>query len=299
MNYAELVNYHEEKDADITVCVYPAPRKEAPELGLLKANSEGYISRFKEKPKDPKTINQFKAPQHLFKSLNLNVDSDRYLASMGVYVFRPNTLIKVLADYSKTDFGKHIIPSSIGEYKVVAYPFTDYWKDIGTIRTFFEANISLAQPNPPFKLYYPGWPFYTRSRSLPPSRIMKSEIRDSIIGDGSDIVGAKIHDSVIGVRSNIREGTVLKDVVMMGADFFEGEDILTNWEAPKNHRPPLGIGRNCQIERAIIDKNARIGDGVIIRAKASAQDEQGEHYWIKDGITVIPKGAVIMGGTKI
>lgn len=299
MNYAELVNYHEEKNADITVCVYPVPRNEAPELGLLKANSDGYISRFKEKPKDPKTINQFKAPQHLFRALNLKVDSDRYLASMGVYVFKPNILIKVLADFSKTDFGKHIIPSSIGEYKVAAYPFTDYWKDIGTIRTFFEANISLALPDPPFKLYYPGWPFYTRTRSLPPSRVMKSEIRDSIMGDGSDIIGAKIHNSVIGVRSNVRENTVLKEVVMMGADFFEGEDILTNWEAPKNHRPHLGIGRDCQIERAIIDKNARIGDNVIIRQKTDSDDYEGENFWVKDGITIIPKGAVITNGTVI
>ena len=299
MNYAELIDYHEEREADITVCVYPVPRKEAPELGLLKVDSSGYIKKFHEKPKDPKVIDKFKAPRPLFKSLGLEIDSDRYLANMGIYVFKPNILIKTLADYSKTDFGKHIIPSTIGEYKVAAYPFNDYWKDIGTIRTFFEANISLAQPDPPFKLYNPGWPLYTRTRSLPPSRVMKSEIRDSIIGDGSDTVGAQIHDSVIGVRSNVREGTTLKDVVLMGADFFEGEDILTNWEAPKNHRPALGIGRNCQIERAIIDKNARIGDGVVIRPHPDIEEEKGENYWIKDGITVIPKGAVIMSGTKI
>lgn len=299
MNYAELINYHEEKEADITVCVYPVPRKEAPELGLLKVDSSGYIKKFQEKPKDPNVIKKFRAPRSLFKSLGLEIDNDRYLANMGVYVFKPKILIKTLEDHSKTDFGKHIIPSAICEHKVAAYPFTDYWKDIGTIATFFEANISLAQPNPPFKLYYPGWPLYTRTRSLPPSRMMKSEIRDSLIGDGSDIVGAKIHDSVIGVRSNVREGTTLKEVVMMGADFFEGEDILTNWEAPKNHRPQLGIGRNCQIERAIIDKNARIGDNVIISPKPDVKDQPGDHFWIKDGITVIPKGAVIMGGTKI
>lgn len=299
MNYAELINYHEEKEADITVCVYPAPRSEAPELGLLKVDSSGAIKKFKEKPKEANVIEQFKAPKRFFKSLGLEIDADRYLASMGIYVFRPDVLIKALADYSKTDFGKHIIPAAIGEYRVAAFPFTDYWKDIGTIRTFFEANISLAQPKPPFKLYHPGWPLYTRTRSLPPSRVIKSEIRDSMMGDGSDIVGAKIQDSVIGVRSNVREGTVLKDVVMLGADFFEGEDILTNWEAPKNHRPQLGIGRNCRIERAIIDKNARIGDGVIIHAKPNDMNLEGDHFWIRDGITVIPKGAVIMAGTEI
>ncbi len=299
MNYAELIDYHEAKKADITVCVYPVSRSEAPELGMLKVDKAGYIKRFEEKPKNPKVIEQFKAPKHLFKSIGLEIKSDRYLGSMGIYVFKPDMLIKSLADYSQTDFAKHIIPASIGKYRVAAYPFTDYWKDIGTIRTFFEANISLAQPNPPFKLYHPGWPLYTRARSLPPSRVIKSEIRDSMMGDGSDIVGAKIQDSVIGVRSNVREGTILKDVVMLGADFFEGEDILTNWEAPKNHRPQLGIGRNCQIERAIIDKNARIGDGVIIRAQSSDAEVHGDHYWIRDGITVIPKGAVIMAGTEI
>ncbi|MDZ7332022.1 MAG: glucose-1-phosphate adenylyltransferase [candidate division KSB1 bacterium] len=299
MNYSDLLKYHQEKEADITVCVYPVPRAEAPELGLLKVDRDGFIKDFHEKPKDPKIIDRFKAPPALFKAMNLKVDPDRYLASMGIYVFDPNILSKLLADYSRTDFGRDIIPYAITKYKVLAYPFADYWKDIGTIRTFFEANISLAQPDPPFKLYYPGWPFYTRARSLPPSRIIQSEIRDSIVGDGSDITGAKIINSVIGVRSNIHEGTVLKEVVMMGADFFEGEDILTNWEAPKNHRPPLGIGRNCYIERTIIDKNARIGDGVIIRPKPNVDYEEGENFWIKDGIVVIPKGAVWMPGSKL
>ena len=299
MDYSDLIDYHVERAGDITVCVYPVSREEAPQLGLLKVDSTGQIENFSEKPKDPKVIDQFKAPKRVFESIGLVFDSDRYLASMGIYVFKPEVLRETLSNHKKTDFGKHIIPESIPQYRVVAYPFADYWKDIGTIRTFFEANISLAQPDPPFKLYYPNWPFYTRTRSLPPSRIIQSEIRDSLLGDGSDIIGARIVDSIIGVRSNVREGTRLKDVVMMGADFFEMEDTTVSLTASKEDLPPLGIGKNCIIERAIIDKNARIGDGVIIRPKPDIEEFKGDNYWIKEGITIIPKGVVISPGTEI
>lgn len=299
MDYGELIDYHIEKVADITVCVYPVPREEAPELGLLKVDNSGHIEKFYEKPREPEIIDEFKAPKRLFESQGLTFDPEQYLASMGIYVFKPDVLIETLSDPTKTDFGKHIIPSAIDKYRVAAFPFANYWKDIGTIRTFFDANISLAQPDPPFKLYYPRWPFYTRTRSLPPSRIIRSEIRDSILCDGSDINGAQIVDSIIGVRSNVRDGTHLKEVVMFGADFFESEDILTNWDEPNKDLQPLGIGRNCIIERVIIDKNARIGDGVVIRAKPDAEDCKGENYWIRDGITIIPKGAVIQPGTEI
>lgn len=299
MDYGELIKYHEERAGDITVCVYPVSRKESPELGLLKVDSTGQIEQFAEKPKDPKVIDKFKAPKRLFESVGLVFDSDRYLASMGIYLFKPEVLREILSDPEKTDFGKHIIPDSINQYRVVAYPFADYWKDIGTIAAFFEANISLTQPNPPFKLYYPNWSIYTRTRSLPPSRIMQSEIRDSLLGDGSDIVGARIVDSVIGVRSNVREGTRLKEVVMMGADYFETEDSRVILKLPKEKLPPLGIGKNCIIERAIIDKDARIGDGVVIRSHSDEKEHKGENYWIKDGITIIPKGAVIPNGTEI
>jgi len=287
MNYRDLIEYHIERAGDITVCVYPVTREEAPELGLLKVDSTGQIEKFAEKPKDPAEIDKYVAPKRLLNSLGMVYDSDRYLASMGIYVFKPEVLKESLSDHKKTDFGQHIIPDSIHRYRVVAYPFADYWKDIGTIRSFFEANIALAQPNPPFKLYYPNWPFYTRARSLPPSRIIHSRIKDSLLGDGSDIVGAHIVDSIIGVRSNVRRGTYLKDVVMMGADFFETEDAIINMEP------------NCVIERAIIDKNARIGDSVVIRPKTGRNDFQGSNYWIKDGITIIPKGSVIPAGTEI
>jgi len=299
MNYAELFQFHQSRHADITVCVYPVERKEAPQLGLLKVDESGVVREVAEKPKEPKIINRFKAPHFLLDSFTLEFPSEMYLASMGIYIFEADILVDLLTNLNHTDFGGDVIPDAVARYKVLAYPFTEYWKDIGTIVSFFEANIALAQPNPPFKLYWPRWPFYTRTRSLPPSCIIRSEIRDSMLAEGSDISGAQIQDSIVGMRSIIREGTRLKEVVMMGADFYDGEEIITNQKLPHKDIPPLGIGKHCSIERAIIDKNARIGDKVIIRKKSQTKDYQGENYWVRDGITIIPKGAIIPSGSKL
>ena len=181
----------------------------------------------------------------------------------------------------------------------MAYPFADYWMDIGTIKSFYEANVALAKPQPPFSLYQPRCPLYTRMRSLPPARIIHSEIRDSLVVEGSDITGATINDSIVGVRSIIREGARLNGVVMMGSDFYEEEQVLSSRQHTDKTVPSLGIGKFCVIEKAIIDKNARIGDEVIIKGKPNGKDVEGEHYVVRDGITIIPKGAVIPSETEI
>lgn len=299
MNYEDLIKFHKKSKADITVSVCPVAFDEASEFGLLRADEKGYIQEFIEKPKDPAVINRFKAPKTLLESMGISFKSDRFLASMGVYVFEPKTLCDVLEDHTKTDFGKDIIPVAIGKYKVAAYPFGDYWKDIGTIGSYFKANLSLVKPNPPFHLYKPNWPFYTRTRSLPPSRVMRSEIRDSIIVEGSDIMGARIVDSIIGARSKINENSRLEEVVVLGADFYEGETILSAKETVQKNVPPLGIGKNCLIQRAIIDKNTRIGDCVQITTKSDARDSDNELYFIRDGVTIIPRGTIIPSDTKI
>jgi glucose-1-phosphate adenylyltransferase len=299
MDYGDLIGFHRESHADITVCVCPAARSEAPRMGLMRVSGRGEVVEFVEKPSAPEILERFRAPEGLFRASGLDAGPDRYLGSMGVYVFEPQVLTAALEDTSMTDFGKEVIPSALGRWRVVAYPFSGYWMDIGTISSFYEANISLARPDPPFHLYRPGWPFYTRARSLPPNRIIRSEIRDSLLAEGSDILGARISGSIVGVRSVIRDSTRLEGVVMMGADFYEGDEVLSRWEKPGTDLPGLGIGRDCIIERAIIDKNARIGDGVRIRARPDARDYQGENYWVRDGITVIPKGAVIESGTEL
>ncbi len=300
MNYADLMKFHREKDADITISVYPVPFNDAPEFGLLKVDDCNIIQEFIEKPQEDEIIKQFVAPDLLFKDSGIVYDSERVLASMGIYIFKENVLNEVLKDESKTDFGKHIIPAAIKKYKVMAYPFTKYWQDIGTIRSYFDANMTLLEPDSPFHLYEANWPIYTRERSLPPSKVMRSEIHDSLLVEGSDILGARIEKSIIGTRGKVGEGTELIEVLMSGADFYEGEEFLTRqMKLKKENLPSIGIGKKCCIKRAIIDKNARIGDNVVIDVNSDIENFQGENYWIKDGITVIPKGAVIPSNTQI
>ncbi len=299
MNYADLIRFHVENRADATICAYPATRQEAPRMGLLKADTTGLIKEFVEKPQDEEVIRRFKATKGLLKSRKLEPDQDYYLASMGIYVFRPNILLRMLANESWTDFGREIIPEAIKKFRVVAYPFAGYWRDIGTIGAYFDANISLLQSNPPFQLYKPGWPFYTRTRSLPPCRVIQTEIRDSLLVEGSDITGAYIQHSIVGIRGIVRKNARLNRVVMLGADFYEGEQLLAQGERSAADLPELGIGKDCVIERAIIDKNARIGRGAVISVKPGSKDYEGQNYWIREGITIIPRGAVIPPDTVI
>ncbi len=299
MDYTKLIRRHRESRAEVTLCVYPVTREEAPRMGLLKVDGKGAVKEFVEKPQDPAVIDRFRAPDHLPGKEGMEIGSERCLASMGVYVFEPEVLISMLSEREQTDFGKEIIPAAIGNRRVMAYIFTDYWRDIGTIGTFFEANIELAHSDPPFHLYEPGFPIYTRTRSLPPSRVIQSEIRDSLLVEGSDIIGARISDSIVGMRSIIGEDTSLDEVVMLGADYYEDFPMIDT-PAPKgDDLPPLGIGRNCTIVKAIIDKNARIGDGVVIRRRPDNREIKGDYFWARDGVTVIPKGMVIPAGTEI
>jgi len=297
MDYSEMVRHHREAGADITLAVYPVVRDEASRMGLLRADGQGKVVEFVEKPTDPAVIDQFKAPTELFAAHGVEVKGDKYLASMGIYVFSPKALRELLEDKSKTDFGKEVIPDAIATHKVVAYPFNSYWRDIGTIGAFFEANMELVREDPEFNLYQGGWPLYTRTRSLPPSSIINSEINNSLVVEGSSVVGASINNCILGIRSRVGEGSVLKDVIMQGNDFFDGEQNLFDQE--QNRGPRLGVGKNCRIERCIIDKNARIGDNVIIEPKPDVTEYEGERRWIRDGITVIPKGTVIPSGTVL
>ncbi|MFH2051346.1 MAG: glucose-1-phosphate adenylyltransferase [bacterium] len=300
MDYSEMVKFHRETGADITLGVYPVPREEAGRMGLMLADRTGRVTEFKEKPRDPAVIDRFKAPGELFERAGQAAPPETYLASMGIYVFETAVLREVLKDTAKTDFGKEVIPAAIAPYKVMAYPFTGYWRDIGTIASFFEANLELVDSRPPFNLHQGGWPFYTRSRSLPPSRITGSEIHDALVVEGATVTGAVITNSIVGTRGRVRTGSVLKDVIFMGSDFYEGEQQLGVAEAvPAPGLPRLGIGQGCRIERCIIDKNCRIGDGVIIHAHPDVAEAENDLCWIRDGITILPKGTVVPPGTEL
>ncbi|MBK7772301.1 MAG: glucose-1-phosphate adenylyltransferase [bacterium] len=299
MDYGQMVRFHREMGADITLAVYPVTREDAPRMGLLRADATAEVTEFVEKPQDPAVIDRFRAPRELFAARGMIADSDTYLGSMGIYCFEPHVLHELMQDESKTDFGKEIIPEAIGKLKVMAYPFSGYWRDIGTIASFFEANLDLVDKNPPLNLHQGAWPFYTRTRALPPARIMESTIENSLVVEGATITGARIEHSIVGIRARIRKGAFLKDVIHMGADFYEGEHVLFDNLSANGDMPPMGVGRNCRLERCIIDKNARIGDGVIIRAQPDVKEHRDQYRWIRDGVTVIPKGTVIPPGTVL
>ena len=299
MDYSKMIEFHRASGADITIGVYPVERDEASRLGLLRADDTGRVTEFVEKPTDPKVIDRFTAPEKLFAREGIDLADDRYLGSMGIYVFEPKVLREVLDAPGKTDFGKEIIPDAIGERRVMAYPFAGYWRDIGTISSFFEANLDLVDKQPPFNLYEGRWPFYTRSRALPPSRIVNSEIGDAMVVEGSTVTGAKIENSIVGIRGRVRRGANLKDVIFMGSDFYEGERQLNISQNGADDLPTLGVGRNCRIERCIIDKNVRIGENVTIKAHPEVEEFRGKYHWIVDGITVIPKGTIIPPGTEL
>jgi len=297
MDFAELIRSHRESQADVTICVCPVERAEAKRMGLVSVNSSRIVQRFAEKPGEDRVIDSFPVPQGLFPDTT-PIRPDSFLGSMGIYVFKPEVLQKALTENGADDFGTGIFEWAISRCRVAAYPFAGHWRDIGTVEAFFEANIGLAKPMPAFDLYAPRQPIYTRCRPLPPSRVIGSEIRDSLLCEGSYIVNARVTDSVVGVRSIVREGTTLDQVVLLGEDFYEGEQLVTG-EGEAAAGVHMGIGRNCVIERAIIDKGVHIGDGVTIRAKPRGESYQKEDYWVRDGITVIPKSVVIPAGTHI
>ncbi len=288
MDYAEFVELHREKRADVTIAVQPVASADAPRFGILKTDEEGCITSFHEKPR----------PDEL-DGLESIPDSDKpYLASMGVYLFRADMLRQVLEESDAEDFGNQIIPAAIESLRVYAFPFDGYWEDIGTIRALYEANLALTLPDPPFDFYDPNNPIYSRPRFLPSSRADGCHLERTVLAEGCLIEQSDIRESVIGLRSVIGPDARVTRTVVMGADFYETPGRKA--ENRRRDRPDVGIGRGSIIEGAIIDKNARIGEGVTIRPHAPGEDmAKAENYVIQDGIVVVPKNAVIPDGTII
>jgi glucose-1-phosphate adenylyltransferase len=288
MDYAQFVALHRDKRADVTIAVQPVARVDAPRFGILKADGDGRITAFHEKPSAGE-----------LDGLESQADSDRpYMASMGVYIFRQDVLRELLEESEAEDFGRQIIPAAIDRLRVYAFPFDGYWEDIGTVRAFYEANLSLTLPEPPFDFYDLNNPIYTRPRFLPSSRADGCDLERTVLAEGCLLRDSDIRESVIGLRSIIGPDARITRTVMMGADFYETPERKA--ENRQLGRPDVGIGRGCLIEGVIIDKNARIGVGVTIRPHAPDEDMvETEHYVIQDGIVVIPKNAVIPDGTII
>jgi glucose-1-phosphate adenylyltransferase len=299
MDYREFLARHYESDADVTVSVIPSDPISAGEFGLLKTDPEGRIVEFKEKPKD-KELESMRVDT---TTLGLSAEDARgrpFLASMGIYVFKYDRLEQFLAqDPAWVDFGKDVIPGAIKSGKVQAFVFNGYWGDIGTISAFYRANLDLTSKVPKFNLFDAEAPVYTRARYLPPSKVEQSEIQDSIMSEGCIIDGARITNSVVGLRSRISKGVHLEASFMMGADYYQTieemhADLTTGL-------PRVGVGEGTLIKKAIIDKNARIGSNVRLLNDEGIQNADGDggSFYIREGIIIVPKNAVVKDGTVI
>jgi glucose-1-phosphate adenylyltransferase len=301
MDYRQFVQRHRDTNADITLSVVPMDERRASDFGLMKLDSAGRVMDFSEKPKG----DDLKAMQVDTTLLGLSGEEAQqfpYIASMGIYVFKKETLIKLLRQsLEQTDFGKEIIPGAAKSHNIQAFLFNDYWEDIGTIEAFYNSNLALTeQPRPPFSFYDEAAPIYTRQRNLPPSKLLDSYVTESIIGEGCILKNCRVHHSVLGVRSRISQGCTIEDSLLMGADYYESFSEQPN-PAPTPDYVPLGIGDGTIVRRAIIDKNAHIGANVQIINKDRVEESNRENlgFFIRSGIVVVLKGAIIPDGMVI
>jgi glucose-1-phosphate adenylyltransferase len=283
MDYAAMSEFHWQNGADITVAVQPISADEAYRFGVLKRDPTGRITDFVEKTKDPDVLKNY---------FSRDDEKRPLLGSMGIYMFQTNVLIDVLENLNNVDFGKDVIPNAIPDLRVFGFDFDGYWEDIGTIRSFYETNLSLAQPEPPFSFHDPERPIYTHARFLPGSVVGSSTLDNVLITDGSRVGKAEISNSIIGLRSQISDGAIIKHSIIMGADYYDPN-------GPYKGGIPLGIGPDCQIEGAIIDKNARLGRGVRIRPFPEGVEIEHDLWTVRDGVVVVPKSTVLPDGTVI
>ena len=294
MDFRAILEAHAASRADLTIAATPVTERDASEFGILQTDGFGTVVDFVEKPREASTLSRLALTEQALAARGVPNDR-RYLASMGIYVFRPEVLVRTLEDPNQIDFGKEVIPRAIHKERVHTHFFSGYWEDIGTIRTFYAANLDLASSNPPIDLFSERAPIYTRPRILPGTRTQRVRVEEAIISEGCCIEDAEIDHSVVGIRSIIGRGVRMSQTVMMGADFYEAAEE----QHPMSEGIPVGVGAGSVIERAIIDKNARIGEGVTIRNDKNVERHDGTGYYIRDGIVIVPKNGAIPAGTVI
>lgn len=287
MDFTRLLDFHKEKKAEITIACNPVAAKDIKGLGIMGVDSDKRIVSFVEKPKDPALV----------KGMSVKIkNKELYLASMGIYLFNREALPDILNN-KKADFGREVIPDSFGKKLTYAYIYEGYWKDIGTIKALFNENLVFTEDIPPLDLFDEEWQFFTRPRHLPPAKVKSCALDRVIVGEGSILNNCSVKHSVIGLRSRISEGSDIQDCVMMGADYYQTLDEIKKDAA--SGKPLIGIGKGCFIKNAIIDKNARIGDGSRILNEKNMETFDSDKFYIREGVIVIPKDAVIPPGTII
>jgi len=298
MDYRRILQFHADRNAEVTVSTIPLPEQDVNRMGIMQLDENARIVNFVEKPKDPAVQRQMQSSEQTIASFGIDPAGRKHLGSMGIYVFNKSTLLEMLNNYSHTDFGREVIPEAVRSKRTFAYVYDGYWEDIGTIEAYYHTNLRLTDPLPPFDFYREEWPIYTHPRYLPGVKINGGQVERAILCEGSVVDRAEIHHSIVGIRQMINEGTHIRDSLILGADYYDREDSL---EAEKGAPCdiPLGIGRNVTIEHAIIDKNTRIGDGVKIRSWEGRPDEDGDGYYVRSGVVIIPRGGVIRPGREI
>ena len=289
MDFFELIESHIEGRADITIAAQPVSAEDATQMGILKFDDLGQISGFEEKP-SAERLAELGGSIPIGSIIGGTTHEKRFVASMGIYVFNREVLLEIL-DEPGVDFGKEIIPKAISTHTVSPYIFRGYWADVGTIDSFYEANIQLTRRGAPFNFFHPRWPIYTHPRFLPATRVFDSRLESSIVAEGCYVDRCAISSSVVGIRTRISPGAQITRSVLLGADFYE-EDTAAN-------AIPLGIGRDVVMDRVIVDKNARIGDGVRLVNEARVEHADGDGYFIRNGIIIVSKGAHIAAGVTV
>ena len=294
MNYSELVDAHVDRRADITIAAQPVTADAASAMGIFRFDHSGQIVAFEEKPKRDR-LDEIGQSIPKGATVGGHTPDKPFVASMGVYVFSRDVLLEAIEQDGATDFGRQIIPAGLGRYRVHAHLFRGYWADVGTVSSFYEANIMLTRPGAPFKFYDPRSPIYTHARFLPGARLSDCTARDAIIAEGCYLDCSTIEQSIVGIRTHIQRGATIRRSVLLGADFYEADD-----EAPaRGDNPRLGIGRDVVLDRVIVDKNARIGDGAHLVNAAGVQHADGDGYYIRDGVIIVPKDGVIKAGQSV
>jgi glucose-1-phosphate adenylyltransferase len=288
MDYRRMAETHRRNVAEATVAVTPVTAEQASSFGILKVNRQGRIVHFEEKP----------APERL-PDLASEVPGlgQTWLASMGIYLFNRAALERAMSDATLVDFGRHVIPQAVPRIRVQAHVYRGYWEDVGTIRSYYLANLALCQPVPPFDFYEASRPVYSQPRFLPATKVEQCQVTNALLSEGCIVVGSEIERAVIGIRSRVGAGCRIRDSLVLGADFYETIDEMA--QGTSDGVPPIGIGEETVIEKAIVDKNARIGRGVRIVNEAGDTERDGEGYSIREGIVVVTKNAVIPDGTVI
>jgi glucose-1-phosphate adenylyltransferase len=288
MNYSRLLDAHIERQADITIAALPSTPQDATAMGIFTFDREGRIAAFDEKP-DAARLAQMKTSVPDGSTVIATNESKPFIASMGIYMFSRRVLLALL-EQEGNDFGRQLIPAALSRYRVSAYLFSGYWADVGTIDAFYDANIQLTQPEAPFSFYDPTCPIYTHQRFLPPSRLLECNVHNGLVAEGSYLDRCDVSDTVVGIRATIRSGAQIRRSVLLGADFYEPE------AGAKSSRVPMGVGPDVQLDRVIVDKNARIGAGARLVNTRQVEEHDGDGYYIRNGIIIVPKDGVIPEG---